>query len=77
MMVTLTNHVIAQAKSTLHEPLIFGDFYDIFLCNIGKIKKNVLPSEHEASGTLPHGKSGPGFWITFIKKLNEGLGSNF
>ena len=39
MMVTLTNHIIARAGSTLHEPLYFGDFCDIFLPNIGKGQK--------------------------------------
>ena len=47
----------------------FKDFYDIFLPNIGKDQKKVLPSEHGASGTLHHGKSGPGFCITFMKSL--------
>ena len=27
----------------------------------------VLPSERGAPGTVPHGKSGPGYRITFIK----------
>ena len=41
-------------------PWQFGNFYDI-LPNIGKGPKKVLPSEQEAPGTLPYGKSGPGF----------------
>ena len=54
-------------------PWQFRDFYDIFLPNTGKGQKNVLPSEHGAPGTLPYGKSSPGFCIAFIKKLDEGL----
>ena len=75
MMVTLTNHVIARAGSTLREPLAFGDFCDIFLPDIGKGQKKILPFEHGAPAdtVLASGKSGPGFCITFIKRLNEGL----
>ena len=73
MMVTLTDHVIAQAGSTCSSPWQFGDCYDIFLPNIAKGQKKFLPSVHGAPGTLPHGKSGPGFCITFIEKLDKGL----
>ena len=50
-------------------PWQLGDFYDIFLPSIGKGQIKVLPSEHGAPGTLLYGKSGPGFCITFIKKV--------
>ena len=73
MMVTFTNHAIARAGSTLLESWQFGDFYDIFLPNIGKGQNKVLPFEHGALGIPPYGKSGPGFCITFIKKLDKGL----
>ena len=41
MMAMLTNHVIARAISTVHcaIPWQFGDFYDMFLPNIGNAKK--------------------------------------
>ena len=72
MTITLTNHFIAGASPDLHctSPWQFGGFYDIFLPDIGKGQKKVLPvpSEHGAPGTQPYGKSGPGFCITFIKK---------
>ena len=51
----------------------FGDFRKIFLLNIDEDQKKVLPSEHDAPGTLLYGKSAPGYCITFIKRLNEGL----
>ena len=35
--------------------------------------KKVLPSESGAPGTKPYGKSDPGYYISFIKKLHEGL----
>ena len=34
-------------------PLQFGDFYDIFLPNIGEGQKKVLPCDHGTPGTLP------------------------
>ena len=73
MMATLTNHIIGWGGSTLCKPLAIGDFYDVFLPNIGKGQKEVVPSEHRAPGILPYGKSGPGCCITFIKRLDEGL----
>ena len=54
-------------------PWQFGDFYDIFLPNIGKGQKKALPSEHGAPGILRYGKSGVGYCIMFIKRLDEGL----
>ena len=48
-------------------PWQFGGFCDIFLPNIGKVQKKVLPSEHEVLGTLPYGKSGLGYCIMFTK----------
>ena len=44
-MVTPTNHFTAWAGFILRELFHFGDFCDIFLTNIGKGQKNVLPSE--------------------------------
>ena len=50
-----------------------GDFRNIFLPNIGENQKKVFPSERGTPGTVTYGKSGPGYCITFIKILDEGL----
>ena len=55
-------------------PWHFEDFLNILLPNIGEDQKNVLAFELGAPGTVPYGKAGPPFWMTFIKRLNEGLG---
>ena len=73
-MVTPTNQVIARAGFTLRGASgTLGIFCNIFLPNIDKDHKKVLPSERRAPGTAPYGKSGPGYCITFIKRLYEGL----
>ena len=54
------------------EPWYFGDNRNIFLPNIGEDQK-VLHSERGALGSIPFGKSGPGYCITFIKRLDERL----
>ena len=66
-MFTSTTHVIAR------DPWPFEDFCNIFLPNIGEDQKKILTSERGAPGTVPHGKSSPGYCITFIKRLDEGL----
>ena len=51
----------------------FGDFCDIFLPNISEGQKK---SYHLSTGprhSAIYGKSGPGYCISFIKRLNEGL----
>ena len=73
MMVLLTNHVIAPAKSTLREPLAIWRFLRHIPAEYRLRPKKVLPSKQKAPGTLPDGKSGPDFCITFIKKLDKGL----
>ena len=74
MMVTLTNRSLTRAGSTLREPLVIWRFLRHFtMPNIGKGQKTVLPFELGALSTLPYDKSGPGFCITFIKKLDEGM----
>ena len=73
MMVTLTNMLLPGPDLHYASAWQFGDFYDVFLPNIGKGQKKVLPSEHGAPGSLRYGKSGPSFCITFIKKLDKGL----
>ena len=50
----------------------FGDFRNVFLPNIGEDQKK-SPSEREASGTVPYGKSGPSYYISFIKRLDDSL----
>ena len=76
MMVMLTEHVNALGGSTILYCLSswqFRDFCDVFLPNIGKGQKEVLPSKHGAPAILPYGESGPDYCITFIKRLGEGL----
>ena len=65
-MVTPTYHVIAWS------PGHFEDFCNIFPPNVGKDQK-IYPSDRRAPGTVPYGKSGPGYCITFINRLDEGL----
>ena len=50
-----------------------GDFLNIFRPNISEDQKKILLSEREAPGTMPYGKYGAGFCITFIKSLDESL----
>ena len=73
MMVTLNARLLPGPNLHCASPWQFGDFCDIFLPNIAKGQKKVSPSEHGALGTLHYGKSCPGYCITFIKKLDEGL----
>ena len=54
-------------------PWYCKDFRNIFLPNKGEDQTNALPSERRASGTVPYGKSGSGYCIMFIKRLDEGL----
>ena len=42
-------------------------------CRIGEDRKTVLPFEREVPGTVPYGKSGPDYCITFTKRLDEDL----
>ena len=53
------------------DPWHFEDFCNIFLPNVGERPNKVLPSELGASGTVPYGKSGPGYSITSIKRLDS------
>ena len=54
-------------------PLALLGFLRHFIAKIGKDPKKVLPSERGALGTVPYGKSGPGYCVTLIKRLHEGL----
>ena len=64
--ITLANHVIAG-------PLALWGFLQQLPAKYRLRPKKVLPSERGATGTLPYGKSGLGYCITFIKKLDEDL----
>ena len=48
-----------------------GDFRNIS-CR-SENQNEVLPFERGTPGTEPHGKSGPGYCITFIQRLDEDL----
>ena len=50
----------------------FGDFYHIFLPNLSEDKKSST-NWARGPGTVPYGKYGTGYYMTFIKSLNEGL----
>ena len=56
-------------------PRHFGDFWNIFLPNIGEDQKNltILARGLLAGTTLYYGKSGPDKCITVIKRLDVGL----
>ena len=54
-------------------PRHFKDFRKIILPNINEGQKKVLPFKHGAPGTLPYGKSAPGYCIMFTKNLHMGL----
>ena len=49
------------------------DLRNIFLPNTGEDQKKIFPFERGAPGTEPYVKSVPGYCITFIKGLDEGL----
>ena len=53
-------------------PWHVGDFCNIFLPNISEDQKSPT-IRGRAPGTVPYGKSGPGYFITLIKSLDEGL----
>ena len=54
-------------------PWHFEDFRNIFLPNIGEDQNKLLPFKRGTFGTAPCSKSGPGYCITFIKRLDESL----
>ena len=47
-----------------------GGFCNIFPPNLSEDQKK---SYYLSAGTVPYGKYGPGYCITFIKSLDEGL----
>ena len=55
-----------------------GEIFATSSCHIQvKTKQKVMLSECRASGNVPYSKSTPGYCITFKKRLEEGLDSNF
>ena len=55
-------------------PLPIEKFRNIFLPNIGEDqKKSYHPSERRAPRTVPYCKFVPGYYLTFIQRLDEGL----
>ena len=70
--VTPSNHVIARAGFSLSwVPGTLG-FLQYFPTKYRSTPKKVL-LEREVPGTVPYLKSVPGYCITFIKRLDEGL----
>ena len=72
-MVTSTNHVVARAGFTLlGDPGALRIFATSF-CQIQVKTKKSLTILALGPGTVPYGKSGPGYCIAFIKRLDDGL----
>ena len=73
-MVTLNNHVIAQAGFLLRGALGTVVIFATFFCQIYVKTKAISPFERGARGIVPHyGKSGPSYCITFLKRFDKGL----
>ena len=53
-------------------PSHFADFCNIFLPDISEDQKSPT-TRARGPGTVPYGKYGAGYCITFIKSLDEGL----
>ena len=71
--VTLTNRVIARTGFVLRgAPGTIKIFAKTSQISV-KTKKQVLPSESRAPGTVPYGKFPSGYYIIFIKKLDKAL----
>ena len=73
-MVTPTNHVIAGPNLHRAGPLALWGFSQDLPAKYRLRKKKVSPSECEAPALCY--KINPAL-VTFIKRLHEGLGSNF
>ena len=71
-MVTPTIHVIARAGFTLSLAPGSSGFSQYFFAKCRRRPKKVL-YERGAPDTVPYVKSVPGYCITFIKRLHEGL----
>ena len=66
-MITLINHVIPGPDLHCVLPLVLKGFCNLFLPNIGEDQKKVL------SRVRGGGKFSPGYCITFLQRLDEGL----
>ena len=66
-----TNHVTARAGSYCAEPQALWGFSQHLPAKYSLRPNKVLPSERGSPGTEPYGKSGPGYCITFIKRLDH------
>ena len=73
-MVTPSNHVIPSwtCIGIVRGLWYFGGFRNIFLPNIGEDQKS-LAIWARGPGTVSYGKTVPGYCITFIKRLEDGL----
>ena len=71
-MVMLTKHVIPGPDLHCVGPWLLGEFCNIFLPNVSEDQKK---SYYLSAGpaTVPHGKYGAGYCITFVQRLDEGL----
>ena len=72
LLVMPTNHVLPEPDLHIVGPLAVWDFCNIFLPNASE-DQNSLIHERGAPGTVPYVKSVPGYCITFIQRLQEGL----
>ena len=54
-------------------PWHFGDYRNIFLPYIGEDQKKDFTIRVLAPGTVSYDESGPGYCITFKKRLDEAL----
>ena len=71
-MIKPTNHIIARAEFTLRGDFWhFGEFRNTFLPNIAKDQ-----IKSRDPGTVPFGKSSPGYCVTLIKGLMRACCSN-
>ena len=69
-MVAPTNYVIARAGITLRKTPGTSKIFAASFCQTSVKTKKVIPSER-GPWPVTCGKSGPGYFITFIKSLNE------
>ena len=73
----LTKHVIPEPDLRWAGPRHFKDLCNIFLPNISEDPEKSYYLSEGGPSTVPFGKYGAGYCITFIKSLDEAWGSNF
>ena len=71
-MVTPANHVISWPDLHCAGPWYVVDYRNIFLPNTGEDQKKPY-IQAWGPGTVLYGKSRSGYWITFMKRLDEVL----